>query len=75
MISLRIIMLMIKSPELAMTRIKRYEHSMEMMMCLFSPFCDVLDGLIEVEEFEQNSSSFEEQDFLKSLFVEHFLRS
>ena len=69
-------MLMVKSPELAMTTIKRYEHSMEMMMSLFfSPFCDVLDRLVEVEEFEQNSSSFEEQDFLKSLFVEHFLKS
>ena len=78
MISIRIIMLMVKSPELAMTTIKRYEHSMEMMMNLwvcFSPFCDVLDRLVEVEEFEQNSSSFEEQDFLKSLFVEDFLRS
>ena len=69
-------MLMVKSPELAMTTIKRYEHSMEMMMSLFfSPFCDVLDRLVEVEEFEQNSSSFEEQDFLKSLFVEDFLMS
>ena len=71
-ISIRIIMLMIVSPELAGTTIKDMNIAWRWWWICFPPFCDVLDRLIEVQEFEKNSSSFEEQDFLRSLFVEDF---
>ena len=69
-----IIMTNVISPEVTMT-MRKYMNIGWWRWCWFSPFCDVLNRLVEVEELEQNSPSFEEQDFLRSLFVEHFLKS